>query len=440
MKKLTFCVMALLGANMAFAEYPTFENAAGLNWEWINNGATVVMDYDKNGYDEFFYYETASDSRNKVYMRNAEGNIVASDPDALGLPKGIQCSGLAAIDANKDGYKDLLVAGNWPMMLDLYINTDNGEGGRTFVKDETQTVFRGARDWDFGHFIAVADFDGDGDEDFFVMAQMYQEGSTDNAELRGIVYLNNEGTFAVGQDDFAPTRNGGVCAADINNDGKVDIIYSGYSEANSAFETHYYVNDGSANFTEVTGHNFIAYKKVLFFVHDFNGDTYNDIAIMGGDDDQKNAKLYLGSSDGSFTEKTESGLSANTTGADMADFNNDGYMDFVVSGWHVAGEVETGIFYGNGDGTFTADAMPAELSARGGFTVAWDYDADGAMDYFVTNYSDTKSWYSALAHQVKTATGINNFVAPAKAMKVMNGNQMMIIKDGVRYNVLGIEF
>ncbi len=436
MKKLTFCVMALLGANLAFADYPTFENTANLAWEYVNNGATVVMDYNNDGYDELFYYETANGenpTHSIVYMRNSDGVITGNDVAVLGLPTGINSAGLAVIDANKDGYKDLLVAGNWPMILDLYINTDNGEGGRKFVKDETQTALRGARDWDFGHFIAVADFDGDGDEDFFVMAQMYQEGSTETAEYRGIVYINNEGTFAVGQNNFAPTRSGSACAADINKDGKIDIIYSGWSDANSTWETHYYTNSGNAEFTEVLNTGFEGTQKASIFVDDFNNDTYNDIAFLG---DSK-VKIYLGSESGEFTEKTNTGLSSAISVADMADFNNDGKMDFVASGWHVVGEVETGIFYGNGDGTFTAQAMATDNSARGGFTVAWDYDADGAMDYFVTNYSDTKGWYSALAHQVNPTSLYTRSVADGSWGTICLPWKSIAFEGALFYNVLG---
>ena len=68
-----------------------------------------------------------------------------------------------------------------------------------------------------------------------------------------------------------------------------------------------------------------------------------------------------------------------------ADFNNDGFEDFVVSG----NNKTSYLFQGNGNGAFTQTtlASPASAAALRGKTAA-DVDRDGKVDLFIGSYSD----------------------------------------------------
>ena len=137
-------------------------------------------------------------------------------------------------------------------------------------------------------------------------------------------------------------------------------------------------------------------------VIDFDGDGWPDLFCTNGASLPGLTKtgpeywnrLYRNNHDGTFTDVTEkAGLQGQgyTMGVAVADYNNDGHEDLFVVGVH-----GNFLYRNNGDGTFTDVTRAAGLSGPGSLgKPAWsvgacwiDYDNDGYLDLFISNYCD----------------------------------------------------
>ncbi len=126
---------------------------------------------------------------------------------------------------------------------------------------------------------------------------------------------------------------------------------------------------------------------------DFDNDGWLDIFLLSGTrlegaPEGATNRLYRNNRDGTFTEVTEkAGLQRVgwASAVAVADYNNDGFEDLFVTYWG-----QNVLYRNNGDGTFTDITEKAGLLHAGtrwgaGCTFV-DYDRDGHLDLFVSNY------------------------------------------------------
>ena len=97
-------------------------------------------------------------------------------------------------------------------------------------------------------------------------------------------------------------------------------------------------------------------------------------------------RLYRNNHDGTFSDVTEkSGLRGSGYGMGMAvaDYDNDGFSDLLVTTYGGAY-----LYHNNGDGTFSDVTQQAKLQTEGWTTSAafLDYDNDGRLDLFIARY------------------------------------------------------
>jgi len=126
-------------------------------------------------------------------------------------------------------------------------------------------------------------------------------------------------------------------------------------------------------------------------VDDFNNDGYLDIVTSGWDLSDP-MHYFQNNKDGTFTDLTErSGLKGITGGLNIqqVDYNNDGNLDiFVLRGaWNTQGfgNQPSSLLRNNGDGTFTDVTIPSGLLYYTPTQAAvWaDFNNDGWLDVFV---------------------------------------------------------
>ncbi len=131
-------------------------------------------------------------------------------------------------------------------------------------------------------------------------------------------------------------------------------------------------------------------------MEDFDQDGFLDVMLSSmGVEDQLH--LFHNNGDGTFTDRTEAaGLMGETGGLNIihADYDNDGHPDVFVlrGGWmQKGGRYPNSLLRNNGDGTFEDTTEKAGvLSFHPTQTGAWgDYDNDGRVDLFIGNESMT---------------------------------------------------
>ena len=257
-------------------------------------------------------------------------------------------------DYNNDGFTDLYVT-NYGANV-LYRNN----GDNTFT-DVTDVAGVGGRQFSSG--CAFVDIDADGDLDLYVVNYVQFDPDTNPECTRhgvptyctpeallgasDILYRNNgDGTFTdVSETTGVGVTKGkglGVVCGDVDNDGDVDIFV-----ANDTTPNFLYLNDHNgvrmtedALFAGVAlseeGH---AYSGMGANLGDFDNDGYLDIVITNFQD-QTNS-LYHNAQSGFFTEMSfakgigEKSLPYLAWGVDFADFNNDGWLDLFVANGHL---------------------------------------------------------------------------------------------------------
>ena len=170
--------------------------------------------------------------------------------------------------------------------------------------------------------------------------------------------------------------------------------------------------------------------------YDFDNDGWLDVFLLNGsrrsgfpDGEEPTNRLYKNNRDGTFTDVTASaGLvkSGWANGVCIGDFDNDGFDDLFVTyrGRNV-------LYRNNGDGTFTDITEDAGV---GGDPRFWstgctflDYDRDGYLDLFVTNYIDPKSLESLPPKGRTTWKGVPVAYGP---QGLSTGSQLLYRNNG----------
>jgi hypothetical protein len=280
-----------------------------------------------------------------------------------------------------------------------------------------------------GTGVAIFDYDNDGWPDIFLVNGTTLEGFPAGTAPSSHLYRNNhDGTFADVTAKAGLTATGwgqGVCAGDYDNDGWEDlyVTYYGknrlYHNQNGVFSE---VAEGSGvagtGKAWGTGCAFVDYDRdglldlmVANYV-DFDVSTapapgerascvWKGVPVMCGPRGLPGAKniLYHNLGGGKFEDVTAKAKIDQTSGhyafsVSSLDYDDDGWPDIYVA----CDSTPSILYHNNHDGTFTDKAVVAGAAfnedgreqAGMGSTVA-DYNGDGKLDIFKTNFSDDTS-------------------------------------------------
>jgi hypothetical protein len=285
-------------------------------------------------------------------------------------------NGLAVADVNRDGKLDVVVATCCQANGDASAAVFLGNGDGTF--QPATFLDTGTANSSFP--IAVADLTGNGNPDIVTISW--------NSGTISVLLGNGDGTFQPPLLSPAPIDPSCLVIADVNNDGKPDLLICG--EASVVV----LLGNGNGTFQPFTNTNYATGFCNSVAVADFNGDDLADIVSPNtgpsGCPSEAFASVLLGNGNG-FQPEANYVVSSDVGPGALAvgDLNGDGKPDIIVSSG-LYGTSQVSVLLGNGDGTFQAPTL-FESGGQGAISVAVaDFNGDGKPDLAVANFvSDT---------------------------------------------------
>jgi PKD repeat protein len=336
-----------------------------------SNNKAIWGDYDNDGFLDIFVLGSPS----KIYKNNGNNTFAEKSTIFPSIERGSAAWG----DYDKDGDLDLLISGlSTNPVTTIYEN----KGGDIF-EELLPNVFTPVC-WSS---VAWGDYDSDGDLDILINGST---GSAVNTAPVTKVYKNNgDGSFSE-ETSIALTglNKGSVIWADYDNDGDLDIINTG-SYATYDHKIEIYQNQGNGSFTlqnqiNIPGLNF---SSVSPGDYDNDGDLDLLISYIEG------VYIYENIGNGNFQVSLSfqklTGTYEAPCFADWLDYNNDGYLDFVITNpyyWFTR-------VYRNTKGIFEPGALSDWFTLQDGslkhtgnaYVSCGDYDNDGDADILLSS-------------------------------------------------------
>ena len=316
----------------------------------VISGGAIWGDYDNDGWRDLL---VNAQNANFLFHNDAGQGFtdVTSNAGISDMGKG---KSSAWGDYDEDGFLDLYTV-NWTCIPDCdpvdfalhqdHLYHNNGDGTFTDVSDLlVYEKLLGA-----GFAASFTDYDKDGDLDLYVVNDEYENPI-------GNVLWRNDGAGCAGW-----------CWTDISTESGADIVFSGMGIAIGDYD-----NDLDQDF-------YMSNMINAFPLFQNNGDgTFTDVAKAAG--------VHLGWTD------------AVGWGTGFLDYDNDGWQDiFLAATGFIQREMylppegmhfphDSYLFHNNGDGTFTDSWLEGEKPTVG---VAFaDYDRDGWVDFVVTDWNE----------------------------------------------------
>lgn len=188
-----------------------------------------------------------------------------------------------------------------------------------------------------------------------------------------------------------------VAAADLNGDGKTDVVLAdSCNDSNcSNGSVSVLLGNGDGSFQPAVSYNAGGQSTLAVALGDINGDGKVDVVVAStcdssGDCSHGTVAVLLGNGDGTF----QTAVSYASDGeypqyATVADVNGDGKPDLLVANACVnASDCTNGsvsVLLGNGDGTFQSALSSSSAGEAAESVVVADVNSDGKPDLLVAN-------------------------------------------------------
>ena len=262
--------------------------------------------------------------------------------------------------------------------------------------------------------VTTADVNGDGKVDLICA------NSTDNT----LSVLTNNGSGSFGSNatlnvGFAPTC---VIAVDVNNDGKVDLVCANSGSATISVLT----NKGNGSFATsgTYGAGMPNSGPYSVVAADVNGDGSVDL-ISANWGTNNTLTILTNNGNGGFGYNATLGTLDSPKSVAAGDFNADGKIDLVCANTGYGGSASSSltVFTNDGSGNFSVSSKPSLLQYSPVSVTVADVNGDGKLDLISANSFNSQNTLTVL-----TNNGNGGFVL-ASTLVVSAGVNTVIATD-----------
>jgi hypothetical protein len=299
-------------------------------------------------------------------------------------------------DYDQDGDMDLVVAGRInPDKKSTRIYRNDGNGSFTRIGASLEGISEGGVKW--------VDYDGDGDLDVSIIGWDPEEYPT------ATLYENvGDDSFERMDTGWEGVNYGSIDWGDYDNDGDPDVLITG-TTADLEPQTILYENQGDGTFNPVNA-GFMGVWKGSAEWGDFDADGDLDLALTGRDrEDYPIAVIYRNDGQGNF-EQIEANLMGVYGGSssDWGDFDDDGDLDLVITGWNSNIEPATVVYENKDNQNF--EAMDLRLMGVNDGMARWvDFNNDDRLDLMVSgSNADNEAVTRLYANEPDTSFVLTN--------------------------------
>ncbi|WMN06015.1 FG-GAP-like repeat-containing protein [Marivirga arenosa] len=345
----------------------------------LGNVQSEWLDYNQDGLPDMLINGTDENGNQVFGIYKNDGLDFRGVPQFLTLSLPVSSLSKAAfqlIDINNDNATDIVYTGeNSSGIAETTVLLGDGTGFSNSGQFNLPAIHSAK--------LAEIDFDQNGFSDLLIM------GLNTSGEIETSLWLNNGNDFTKSDINLPQVYGGSWAVLDIDDDQYRDIIISG-KKSDGIFTTRILLNNSGKSVSNQANSIFDDYLIQEIKTADLNSDGKEDLVISGKSGTESNstpfAQIFENAS-GNFTKNEYEPPALTLATIELIDSDNDGDLDILLFGFDTD---YTRLYFIENESDFRS-ADPISLGMLNGAAVVADFNQNGKQDVFYSGLSDSGS-------------------------------------------------